>query len=114
MNIPGAKSMQKRYIFLSIILIVSLSLSSYLQYIHTYEKDFVKNSGPRSISENEYFTSLWSNKIENSNLISNSRWVSFRMGAISNNVFLTGSYVGDQIYGLVDVSEYELEKNPIT
>lgn len=114
-NISRVSSFRKNYTILVVILLISVSFSGYFQYLHVYEKDFGdKYIGPRYISEHEFFTSLWINDAIKGNLITNSRWVSFKMAAISGNVFLTGSYVGDQIYGLVTVSDYELEMRPIT
>jgi hypothetical protein len=107
-NLINIRLFYKNSIYVLIFfLIISVSFSGYFQILHERKSDIA------SISDSEYMTSIWIKQYSNA-FISNSRIDGWKIAAISNNHFLTGSSTADQAYGFIDVRDYNLTKRPIS
>ena len=105
---------KKKHAILAIIifLLLSVSFSGYFQFLHEYGT--IPGSAERYVEENTYITALWIKENTDSASICNDRYIGWKLAAISGSHFLTGSNTDDHAYEFVDVSEFELAKNPIT
>lgn len=109
MNLKRLNGRKKKYgiIIIFIFLLSSACFSGFFQFLHEYREK-------RYIEEDIHISSLWVKGYLCGRGICNDRIMGWKVAAISGLPFLTGSESDDQAYGFVDVSEYELVKNPFT
>ena len=114
MNLNRLYKEKKKFASFAIVffLVLSVCFSGYFQFLHPYSKS--GSIMERYLEDGTYTMGIWAKKNMDGNSISNDRWIGWRVASISGRPILTGSATDDQAYGFVDVSEFELVKNPIT
>lgn len=107
-NLNRLRKVNIKYINIIVIfLILSVTLSGFLQYLHIRKND-------PEINDNEYITSIWVRNFTDGNFISNHRWNGWVIQAISGSHFLSGSTTADNAYGFVTIEEFTYKKRSMS